>query len=31
MADDIASTGLDLMLAEAGWQRPAPNSFLLTS
>ena len=31
MADDIATTGLDLMLAEAGWERPAPNPFLLTS
>ncbi len=31
MADDIASTGLDLMLAEAGWERPAPNPYLLTS
>ncbi len=29
MADDIASTGLDLMVAEAGWHRPAPNPFLL--
>lgn len=31
MADDIASTGLDLMLAEGGWQRPSPNPFLLTT
>lgn len=31
MADDIASTGLDLMVADAGWERPAPNPFLLTS
>ncbi len=31
MADDIASTGLDLMVAEAGWGRPTPNPFLLTT
>jgi len=30
-ADDIASTGLDLMVAEAGWHRPAPNPFLLAT
>jgi FdhE protein len=30
MADDIASTGLDLMVAEGGWERPVPNPFLLT-
>jgi FdhE protein len=31
MADDIASTGLDLMVAEAGWERPSPNPFLLAT
>lgn len=31
VADDIASTGLDLMVAEAGWHRPAPNPFLLAT
>lgn len=31
VADDLASTGLDLMVADAGWERPAPNPFLLTS
>ena len=31
VVDDIASTGLDLMVAEAGWHRPAPNPFLLTT
>jgi FdhE protein len=28
-ADDLASVGLDLMVAEAGWSRHAPNPFLL--
>jgi FdhE protein len=28
-ADDLASIGLDLMVAEAGWSRHAPNPFLL--
>lgn len=28
-ADDLASTGLDLMVHEAGWERDAPNPFLL--
>jgi FdhE protein len=29
-ADDLASAGLDIMVQEAGWQRNAPNPFLLT-
>jgi FdhE protein len=29
-ADDLASLGLDLLVAEAGWARHAPNPFLLT-
>jgi FdhE protein len=28
-ADDLASLGLDLLVAEAGWARHAPNPFLL--
>lgn len=28
-ADDLASVGLDIMVAEAGWHRNAPNPFLL--
>ncbi|MBM3532666.1 MAG: formate dehydrogenase accessory protein FdhE [Alphaproteobacteria bacterium] len=31
MADDIATTGLDLMLAEGGWERASANPFLLTT
>jgi FdhE protein len=30
MADDLASLGLDMMVAEAGWSRHAPNLLLLT-
>lgn len=29
MADDLASLGLDMMVAEAGWARHAPNPLLL--
>lgn len=29
-ADDLATLGLDLMIAEAGWARHAPNPLLLT-
>ena len=29
-ADDLATLGLDLMVAEAGWARHAPNPLLLT-
>ena len=29
VADDLASLGLDLMVAEAGWRRHAPNPLLL--
>jgi FdhE protein len=29
LADDLASLGLDIMVDEAGWQRAAPNPFLL--
>jgi FdhE protein len=29
VADDLASVGLDLMVAEAGWRRHAPNPLLL--
>jgi len=29
MADDLASLGLDMMVAEAGWSRHAPNPLLL--
>jgi FdhE protein len=28
-ADDLATLGLDLLVAEAGWARHAPNPFLL--
>jgi FdhE protein len=28
-ADDLGSLGLDLMVAEAGWSRHAPNPLLL--
>ena len=28
-ADDLASLGLDIMVAEAGWARHAPNPLLL--
>jgi FdhE protein len=31
MADDIATTGLDLMLAEGGWERASSNPFLLAT
>ncbi|MBM3548138.1 MAG: formate dehydrogenase accessory protein FdhE [Alphaproteobacteria bacterium] len=31
MADDIATTGLDLMLAEGGWERASANPFLLAT
>jgi FdhE protein len=30
VADDLASLGLDLLVAEAGWARHAPNPLLLT-
>jgi FdhE protein len=30
VADDLASLGLDLLIAEAGWARHAPNPFVLT-
>lgn len=30
LADDLASAGLDIMVEDAGWQRNAPNPFLLT-
>ncbi|MDB5444000.1 MAG: fdhE, partial [Phenylobacterium sp.] len=29
VADDLATLGLDLMVAEAGWSRHAPNPLLL--
>lgn len=29
-ADDLATLGLDILTAEAGWSRHAPNLFLLT-
>jgi FdhE protein len=29
VADDLASLGLDLLAAEAGWRRHAPNPLLL--
>ena len=28
-ADDLATLGLDMMVAEAGWARHAPNPLLL--
>ncbi len=31
VADDLASLGLDLLVAEAGWARHAPNPLLLTA
>ena len=30
-ADDLASLGLDLLIAESGWARHAPNPLLLTA
>jgi FdhE protein len=30
VADDLASLGLDVLVAEAGWSRHAPNPLLLT-
>jgi FdhE protein len=29
VADDLASLGLDVLVAEAGWSRHAPNPLLL--
>jgi FdhE protein len=29
MADDLASLGLDMLLADAGWSRHAPNPLIL--
>ena len=31
VADDLASIGLDLMVADAGWERLSPNPFLLAT
>ena len=30
-ADDLASLGLDILVAEAGWSRHAPNPLLLVA